>query len=234
MADIENSYLTAPITEKVWTVLGPEYGDVGTRALFVRALYGLKYGGAAFRNHLAEFMKHLGWTPSRADCDIWMKAETHPADDVMYWAYILIYVDDFLCVHHDPGTPLAKLDEYFKMKEGSIQVATFYVGEKLKKTVFPNGVVYWIMSSSKCVEDAVQNLQEYMESLVDDNTLLQKPPPALFTGLKRLSLTRVLSWTLLWRNSSSHILESCAGMWSRGALTSSPRCQCCHLTSFAG
>jgi hypothetical protein len=23
MADIENAYLTAPITEKVWTVLGP-------------------------------------------------------------------------------------------------------------------------------------------------------------------------------------------------------------------
>jgi hypothetical protein len=27
MADIENTYLTAPITEKVWTVLGPEFGD---------------------------------------------------------------------------------------------------------------------------------------------------------------------------------------------------------------
>jgi hypothetical protein len=26
-ADIENAYLTAPITEKVWTVLGPEFGD---------------------------------------------------------------------------------------------------------------------------------------------------------------------------------------------------------------
>jgi hypothetical protein len=25
MADIENAYLTAPITEKIWTVLGPEF-----------------------------------------------------------------------------------------------------------------------------------------------------------------------------------------------------------------
>jgi hypothetical protein len=25
MGDIENAYLTAPITEKVWTVLGPEF-----------------------------------------------------------------------------------------------------------------------------------------------------------------------------------------------------------------
>jgi hypothetical protein len=42
MADIENAYLTAPITEKVWNVLGPELGDdAGKRVLIVRALYGL-------------------------------------------------------------------------------------------------------------------------------------------------------------------------------------------------
>jgi hypothetical protein len=36
MADIENDYLTAPLTEKVWTVLGPEFGDdAGKRALIV-------------------------------------------------------------------------------------------------------------------------------------------------------------------------------------------------------
>jgi hypothetical protein len=33
MGDIENAYLTALITEKVWTVLGPEFGeDAGKRA----------------------------------------------------------------------------------------------------------------------------------------------------------------------------------------------------------
>jgi hypothetical protein len=50
MADIENAYLTAPITEKVWTVLGSEFGgDAGKRALIVRALYDLNSAGAAFR-----------------------------------------------------------------------------------------------------------------------------------------------------------------------------------------
>jgi hypothetical protein len=64
MADIENTYLTAPITEKVWTVLGPEFGnDAEKLALIVRALYGLKSAGAAFRKHLAECMKFLGWHP---------------------------------------------------------------------------------------------------------------------------------------------------------------------------
>jgi hypothetical protein len=182
MADIENAYLTAPITEKVWTVLGPEFGDdAGKRALIVRALYGLKSSGAAFRNHLAECMKHLGWHPCRSDRDLWMKAETRPDDGVLYWAYILIYVDDILCVHHEPGSPLAKLDEYLKMKEGSIQFPTFYLGAKLKKTVLPNGVVTWGMSSSKYVQSAVQNVKEYLAALPGDQMMVKKAS-GLFEG----------------------------------------------------
>jgi hypothetical protein len=39
LGDIENAYLTAPITDKVWTVLGPGFGeDAGKRSLIVRAL----------------------------------------------------------------------------------------------------------------------------------------------------------------------------------------------------
>jgi hypothetical protein len=126
MYDIDNAYLTYPITEKVWTVLGTEFGDdAGKRALIVRALYGLHSAGAAFRNQLSECMHHLGWSTCHSERDFWMKAETRPDDGVLYWACILIYVDDIRCVHHEPGTPLDKLDEYFKMKEGSIQVQTF-------------------------------------------------------------------------------------------------------------
>jgi hypothetical protein len=87
MAGIENVYLTAPLTEKVWTVLGPEFGDdARKRALILRALYGLKSAGADFRNHLAECMKHLGWNPCRADRDLLMKAEARPDDGVLYCA----------------------------------------------------------------------------------------------------------------------------------------------------
>jgi hypothetical protein len=86
-------------------------------------------------------MDHLGWNPCLGDRYFWMKEETRPDDGVKYWAYILIYVDDILCAHHDPGTSLAKIDKYFKMKSGSIMEPTFYLGAKLKKTVMPNGVV---------------------------------------------------------------------------------------------
>jgi hypothetical protein len=185
MADIENAYLTAPITEKVWTVLGSEFGDdAGNRALIVRALYGFKSAGAAFRNHLAEFMNHLGWHPFRAEGDLWMKAETRPDDGVLYWAYILIYVDAILCVHNDLGAPLAKLDEYFKMKEGSIQVPTFYLGSKLKNTVLTNVVVAWSMSSSKYVQYAVQNVQDELAAFPGYQKLLKKESVPFAGGYK--------------------------------------------------
>ncbi len=47
--DVLNAYITAPVKEKVWTVLGPELGhDAGKNAIIVHVLYGLKSAGAAF------------------------------------------------------------------------------------------------------------------------------------------------------------------------------------------
>ena len=38
-ADIENAYLTAPVSEKIWCYLGPEFGDdKGKKAIIVRSL----------------------------------------------------------------------------------------------------------------------------------------------------------------------------------------------------
>ena len=58
-ADIQNAYLTSPCSEKIYSVLGPEFGPhrQGKRSLVVRALYGLKSAGASFRNHLASCLK---------------------------------------------------------------------------------------------------------------------------------------------------------------------------------
>jgi hypothetical protein len=47
--DVLNAFITAPVKEKVWTILGPEFGhDSGKSAVIVRALYGFKSVGAAF------------------------------------------------------------------------------------------------------------------------------------------------------------------------------------------
>ena len=49
MADIINAYLTAPTQEKIWTILGPEFGDnQGKNAVVVCVPYGWKSAGASF------------------------------------------------------------------------------------------------------------------------------------------------------------------------------------------
>jgi hypothetical protein len=115
-----------------------------------------------------------------------MKEETHHDDGVKYWAYILIYVDNILCVNHDPGTSLAQIDNSFKMKPGSIMEPTFYLGAKLKNTVMPNGVVAWGMSSSKNVQAAVQNVQEYLKENGDRK--LNKKASAPFEATYRAEI----------------------------------------------
>ena len=97
VGDVLNTYITAPITEKVWTVLGSKFGiDAGKTAVIVCALYGLKSAGAAFCMHLASFMRQMGYTFCKANLDLWYKAETRPTDNFRYYAYILCYVDDIL------------------------------------------------------------------------------------------------------------------------------------------
>jgi hypothetical protein len=58
---------------------------------------------------------------------------------------------------------LAQIDQYLKTKPVSIMDPTLYLGAKLKKTVMPNGVVAWDMSSSNYFQAAVQNVQEYLK-----------------------------------------------------------------------
>jgi hypothetical protein len=93
-------------------------------------------------------------------------------------------VDDIFCVHHDPGSPLANLDKYFKMKEGSIQVPAFYLGAKLKKTFLPNGVVSWVMSSIKYVQSSVQNVKEYLAALPGYQKIMKKASGPFTGGYK--------------------------------------------------
>ena len=69
----------SPNTEKIRTILCPEFWDgTGKSAIIVRALYCLKYAGASFRAHLAQFMQVLGYQPCKADPDPMMKPESRP------------------------------------------------------------------------------------------------------------------------------------------------------------
>ena len=80
-------------------ICGAEFGleNVGKVALIRRALYGGKSAGRDFRNHLREYMSHLGFTPCLTDPNVWMR-ESQKADGKTYWEYLLLYVDNALVI----------------------------------------------------------------------------------------------------------------------------------------
>jgi hypothetical protein len=113
VGDFLNTYITASVKEKVWTILGLKFGhDPGRSAIIVHALYGLKSAGRAFQAHLASFMCQMGYTSCKADPDLWLKAMTRPEDNVHYYTYILCYVDDILCIHHNPMSVMSEINGY--------------------------------------------------------------------------------------------------------------------------
>ena len=188
-SDVKSAYLTAPVAEKIWTVLGPEFGpDAGKSALIVRALYGLHSAGYSYRLHILECLKNtLGYIPCKADPDVWMKPMIRPEDGFKYWAYILIYTDDCLAIGHDAEGMLKELDQYFKMKEGFIGDPDVYLGAKLQKVTLPNGVSAWALCPSKYVQEAVSNVKKYMLEEMNGR-LLPKKVPAPFPRDYGLSL----------------------------------------------
>ena len=98
---IQNAYITAPIIEKIWKVLGPEFGeDARRKSIVARAPYGLNSAGSAYWDNLVYCLHHLVFIPCTADLDIWMEPMVSPEDGFNYYAYVLIYLNDVMVIHH--------------------------------------------------------------------------------------------------------------------------------------
>ena len=165
--DFMNAYISAPITEKVWTILGPEFGaESRKKEIIVYALYGLKSAGDAFWYHLCICMRGLGYLPFLADPDLWYKSEVRPDDGFEYYSYIICYIDDTLVIHHNSISILKRIDSYFKLKPSSIGDPDIYLGAKVKKMTLENGTWCWSLSPSKYVQEAVRNCEQ---ALMDTN-----------------------------------------------------------------
>ena len=157
--DIQNAYLTADCREKIWTIAGPEFGsEAGAIFLVKKALYGLKSAGAAFRSLLADTLIDIGYKPTKADPDVWLRPAVK-ANGFEYYELVLCYVDDILCMSDDPRTTLLDLTTVFKLKDDKIEPPDVYLGAQLDKMIV-NEVECWTMSAEKYVIASVKNVEE--------------------------------------------------------------------------
>ena len=88
--------------------------------IIVKALYGLKSSGAAWRSLLASSLSDLGYRNSIADYDVWIKAAVKP-NGFAYYKFVLVYVDDILHVSpHQPHVLMEQIGKLYRLKEGSV------------------------------------------------------------------------------------------------------------------
>lgn len=152
-ADVGNAYLK--------TTAGPEFGPElqGRFIIVVRALYGLKSSGAAWRVHLANTLHIMGFMSSLADPDVWFRAAVKP-DGFQYYEYVLAYVDDILALSHNPQKILSTLSNFYRLKDG-YEKPTHYLGAQVKEWRFPDDASRpkWALSSEQYIKEAIRNIE---------------------------------------------------------------------------
>ena len=88
----------------------------------IKALYGLRRSGQAWHDRLADVLQAEGFTPSKAELDIWMR----DAGDC--YEYIATYVDDLALALKDPQAFVDILMNKYKFKLKGTGEISFHLG----------------------------------------------------------------------------------------------------------
>jgi len=97
----------------VYIVAGAKFGDQeGYVLLISKALYGLHSSGLRWSERLADVLRSMGFFPSKAEKDIWIR------DKGDHYEYIAVCVDDLMISSRTPEVIVnALIDEHsFKLK----------------------------------------------------------------------------------------------------------------------
>ena len=125
--DISSAYLQSFTVEKIYTVLGEEFGPMaGQKVIVIRALYGLKLSGAMWHQKLADSLYAMGFKPSKAHYDLWMrKMEDH-------YEYVAVLVDDLLIFSKNPSGILHPLRDIYGYELKGVGQPEYYCGADLR------------------------------------------------------------------------------------------------------
>ena len=197
--DIGNAYLESVTQEKVCFKAGPEFGEKeGHTFIIYKAQYGLKSSGKRWHEKLHGVLRSMGFFPSKAEEDIWMRdAGTH-------YEYIAVYVDDLMIASHAPQGIIDALmakphnfklkgtgrvtyhlgNDYFRDKDGTLCVGP-------KKYIEKMAVEYERLFGSAPSRKYASPLEKNDHPELDDSPLLDEE------GIRRYqSLIGTLQWTI--------------------------------------
>ena len=94
--------------------------------MIVRALYGLKSASVAWRDHFASAIRNdLKFISCRGDQDVYFKLNKKKVG-TRYYAYLISYVDDILCIDFEPEITMSMIGEIFRIKPGLVSAPKMY------------------------------------------------------------------------------------------------------------
>ena len=162
-ADIGNAYLNAECKKRIWVKAGKEFGaNEGKPMIIVKSLYGLKLSGAAWRNLLSSSIKDLGFASSKADPDLYYRAHVKKNGE-KYYEYLLVYVDDILCISENTKPIVDEIRALYRLKENSVIPPKRYLGADTKILQMKSGIQCWTMSPDSYVREAIVNIEILIE-----------------------------------------------------------------------
>ena len=106
-------------------------------------------------------MEIIGYTSYLEDPDLWIRKAVHN-DGCEYYEYMLLYVNDCLCVSGRPRIALEEFKKYFPIKASSIGPSKIYLAAKVGKVQILNGVEAYYISMSRYVQESVKNVDRYL------------------------------------------------------------------------
>ena len=130
--------------------------------IIVKALYGLKSSGAAWRNLLSSSIKALEFTSSKADPDLYYHAQVKK-NGKEYYEYLPVYGDGILCLSENTKPIMEEIGALCCLKENSVGPPERYLGADTKILQMKSGVQCWIMSPDSYVREAISNVELLME-----------------------------------------------------------------------
>ena len=150
--DVGNAYLHGVTREKVYIIAGPEFSEhEGKVLIIIKSLYGLVSSAARWHEALSSTLRNMGYVPSRADSDFWMK------DVGSHYEYILVYSDDILIVSKDPKEIVLRLQEKYTLKGFSFPY--YYLGGDYAKTKDEQGNSVSYLSAKTYIKNVCAKIE---------------------------------------------------------------------------
>jgi Reverse transcriptase (RNA-dependent DNA polymerase) len=135
VGDVTSAYLMAFTKELIFFKAGPEFGaKAGHLMVVLKALYGLQSSGKSWHDLLFDTLIEMGFKPSKADPDIWMR------DNGECYKYLCSNVDDLTAIMKDPQAFFDELEKRGFGLKGITDSPDVFLGGSMGRD--PDGTLY--------------------------------------------------------------------------------------------